>query len=151
MSGGAQGLGQAGAGAAAASAGSAASTAASAGAAGAGANNMPQWLKGYLGATTGNPQYGQNAPLIHQALKMGMGAMGQGGQMPPQMAQMQPRPPAQPQPMQQMPGSPVQGSPMGGMPQGMPQGGPQMPGMGGPQMTPAMLNQMLAQKSGLMS
>lgn len=121
------------------------------GAAAAAQQNIPQWQKGLLGAVTGSPQYGTNAPAIHQLLQ---GAMQQQGAA-------QPRPAggmgAQPGMMQRPPGIPPQGMPSQGnpmmqagmaaqQPQGMPpQGMPQQPGMQGAPQQPGMTPQGLAQ------
>lgn len=78
--------------------------------------SMPQWQKGLLGAATGNPQFGKNAPAIHQLVTQGMGMMN-----PPQQG------------MPQHP--PMQGAPPGFNAQGM---APPMQGQPGPMQQPGM-------------
>jgi hypothetical protein len=98
---------------------------------------MPAWQKGLMGAMTGNPAFGQNAPAIHSLMAQGLGMGGQGipqtpmpqqGQMPQQAA-----PPGMPQrPMG--PGMAPPGMATGGM--GMPntQQNPMMAGLQNPWM-----------------
>jgi hypothetical protein len=50
---------------------------------------LPQWQQGLMGALTGSKQYGQNAPMIHQALA---GLMDQQRPQSPQMGGQMPRP-----------------------------------------------------------
>lgn len=101
------------------------------GSASAAMQNIPQWQKGLLGLTTGNPAYGKNAPALHQLFSQGTSMLG-GQQAAPQapmaggqgMSQQGAAPPGMAQrPMQPL----MQGAPMqGGAPQGQGQIPPQL-------------------------
>ena len=51
---------------------------------------MPQWQQGLLGAMTGSPAYGQNAPALNMLLQRTM--PGATGQQPQQMPMQRPMP-----------------------------------------------------------
>ncbi|MGH9641226.1 MAG: hypothetical protein ACRD3Q_02245 [Terriglobales bacterium] len=137
----------------AATAATQAGTAGTAGAAVANASGMPQWMKGLMGATTGNPAYGQNAPAVHSLLAAGMGALSQPTNAPPMMPQRRPMaagPTAAPPGVPASAAPPINGAPpwMGSVPQGMPMQGAGMgaaaPG-GMPGINPQLLAQLRAQ------
>ena len=110
------------------------------------AQPMPSWMQGLMAATTGNPQYGQNAPQINGLVKSALG--GAMGQQQPQggAGQMMRRP------MMQGGAPPVGAGAPGAVPgtgQPMPQVQPpwmnQQQGAQQPQMSPQMM-QMIMQR-----
>ncbi len=107
---------------------------------------MPTWAKGFMGAMTGSPAFGQNAPAIHAMMQQGMGLL-QSPQIPPQQMVQPGQPPTQ---MAPPPGLPqrslgqVTWSPPSVQ---RPQQSPQIPlrNLGSGQMTPQMLQQLMKQ------
>lgn len=97
--------------------------------------NLPQWLKGLMGATTGNAAYGANAPAINKAIMGGLQMAGAGQQRPMQQPPMMGHPGMAGGPPVQLPGQaqqqpitpPWMQQPSAGQPgAGMPGGGQQM-------------------------